>query len=79
MERTNERMTRRKGDWQMANDAADDSIDFRIQEPGVYYIIADAEGIWLTEMPDDDDEILFETTDLFTAEQVLCREISHCD
>ena len=63
----------------MTSEITDDSIDLRSHGLNVYYIVADAEGIWMTETPDDDDEILFETADLFTAEQVLCREISRCD
>ena len=63
----------------MTNENADDSANLRSHDEKVYHIVVDADGIWMTEMPDDDDEILFETTDLFTAEQVLCREISRCD
>ena len=63
----------------MTNENTDDSIDLRSGDQKVYCIVADSEGIWMTEAPDDEDEILFETADLFTAEQVLCREISRCD
>ena len=63
----------------MTSENTDDSIDLRSHGRKVYYIVADSESIWMTETPDDDDEILFETADLFTAEQVLCREISRCD
>ncbi len=63
----------------MTNEYSGDSIDLRSDDQKVYYIVADSEGIWMTETPDDEDEILFETADLFTAEQVLCCEVSRCD
>lgn len=63
----------------MTNESTDAPIELRSHGKKVHYIVADAEGIWMTETPDDDDEILFETADLFTAEQALCREISRCD
>ena len=63
----------------MTSENTDDSIDLRSDDQKVYYVVADAEGIWMIDIPAENDEILFETTDLFTAEQVLCREISRCD
>lgn len=45
----------------------------------VYYIVTDNEGIWMmTQTPGEGDEILFQTTDLFTAERTLCIELARC-
>ena len=47
------------------------------QSETVYYVVMDDEGIWMmTQTPGEDDEILFQTTDQFTAERALCIELA---
>ena len=47
------------------------------QDETVYYIVVDNEGIWMmTQFPGEDDEILFQMTDLFAAERALCIELA---
>lgn len=44
-----------------------------------YYIIQDHDGFWMTETADPSDTIIYSTTDLFTAESVLCRYVAAAD
>ena len=63
----------------MSEENAEDLPDSPNRGDTVYYIVTDTEGIWMmTQTPGEDDEILFQTTDLFAAERALCIELARC-
>ena len=50
-----------------------------VQQLNTYHVIQDDEGFWITETPNTKDTIIYSTTELFTAERVLCRYVSASD
>lgn len=63
----------------MSEENAEVMADSPSRSETVYYVVMEDEGIWMmTQTPCEDDEILFQTTDLFTAERALCIELARC-
>lgn len=63
----------------MPTENHENSLQLRFSDQKTYFVVADSDGIWITESPDINDEILYVTQNLFLAETVLCRETSSSD